>query len=118
MKNLVLIILLLAASYTTHAQQKSEVEMGGIGIQLKDMYGMSIVVDSVIANSPAEKAGLRKEDLIDQVNGTDCFMKTIDQVAQLIRGPVGSVVKIRIKRGDEVLEFDIKRESLSSYNKK
>jgi carboxyl-terminal processing protease len=101
----------------SYAQSNSKTEMGGIGIKLKDMYSLSVIVESVVPNSPAEKAGLKPLDLIDQVNGTDCFLKNIDQVADLIRGPVGTVVKLRIKRGDEVLVFDITRENLSTYNK-
>lgn len=96
--------------------QKASTETGGIGIKLEDVYGLTVVIESVVPNSPAEKAGLKAQDLIDQVNGTDCFLKSVEEVADLIRGPVGTDVEMRIKRGDEVLTFTMRRESLSKYS--
>lgn len=114
MKRICAALFLLLFNICTFAQSAAE-DNGGIGIKLEDAYGLTVLIESVVPNSPAEKAGLKAHDLIDQVDGTECFMKSVEEVAKLIRGPVGTNVEMRIKRGDEVLTFTIRRESLSNY---
>lgn len=67
----------------------------------------------LIDNSPAKKSGLRKLDIIVAVNGKVTINSTASDTAQLIRGEMGTTVKLSILRGDEELEFNITRASVT-----
>lgn len=60
-----------------------------------------LAIESVIADSPAERAGLRPGDVIAAVDGTTVDGLTIDQVTQRVRGPKDTTVTLSIARGTE-----------------
>ncbi len=73
---------------------------GGIGITLKfERRGMR--VQTVLRNSPAQKAKIRPQDLIVAIDGVPFRSDEPQQnsVKQL-RGPVGSVVWVSLERGN------------------
>ena len=83
------------------------VQPGTIGIQLgpvKDVNGVKIT--KVVDNSPAAKAGLKKDDEIVAADG-----KSVQSVAQLRiivgRFAAGDDLKLKIKRGDETLDVAV-----------
>jgi carboxyl-terminal processing protease len=70
---------------------------GGIGVYIgKDPKTGAVVVDPIEGN-PAIKAGIRTADSIIAVNDQPIAGKPIDEVEQMIRGPRGSVVALRVK---------------------
>lgn len=86
---------------------------GGIGITLKfERRGMR--VQTVLRNSPAQKAKIRPDDLIVAIDGIP--FRTHDNpqnsVKQL-RGPVGSVVWVSLERGNgRPLDVKVKRDEV------
>ena len=106
----------------------------GIGIYMvQDTESNRIMVLSPIKNSPAERAGIKPGDLIMSVNGEECTADDMTAISTKIKGEEGSTVKLQILRGEETLDFEIKREnfhhlmkiqlknlklSLKSYNQK
>lgn len=72
----------------------------GIGAEIQEKDGQIVVV-SPIKNSPAEKAGIKPNDIIKTVNGKSIVGKTADEAVKLIRGKKGTKVKIEFQRGDE-----------------
>lgn len=69
----------------------------GVGARLSpDPLGARIV--SVFEDGPAQKAGVRKEDLITSVNGKPVGGIHIDDIVKEIRGPAGSSVTLGIVR--------------------
>lgn len=86
-------------------QLKNETDSGkfvGIGIRYqKKVYDNSIRVISVVPDGPAEKSGIRANDLILEVNDKNIGMMTSEELTNAIRGDAGSSVKIKIARGDE-----------------
>jgi carboxyl-terminal processing protease len=70
---------------------------GGIGVYIgKDPRTGAVVVDPIEGN-PAIKAGIRTADSIIAVNDQPVAGKPIDEVEQMIRGPRGTVVALRVK---------------------
>jgi carboxyl-terminal processing protease len=65
--------------------------MVGIVVNFKDGYP---VVSGVLPNSPALHAGLKTDDVIVRINGTDTRNLSQDQTATLIRGPAGTTVTL------------------------
>jgi len=74
---------------------------------ISDTCRMFIV--STIAGTPAEDAGLQREDFIVAVNGDDIRGKTIDEVTAIVRGPAGTEVSLTIERAGKLVDVVITR---------
>ncbi len=80
-------------------QQDITGDFGGIGAELgTNAAAGAIVVISPLAGTPALKAGLKPEDAIVAVNGSSTASMNVDDVVNLVRGPVGSTVTLTIMR--------------------
>ncbi len=72
----------------------------GIGARLgKDPLGAS--VGTVFKNGPAEKAGLKMNDIVTHVGGTDIAGKAIEEIVDLVRGGEGTSVTMTVMRKGE-----------------
>ena len=86
----------------------------GIGARLSKDGEANLIVGEAIAGFPAEKAGLKKQDIIIEVNGAQTNGLTLDDAISKIRGPVGSNVKLKIVRDkSQTLDFTITRQTIS-----
>ena len=97
--------------------QTTEGEFEGIGAYLsQDTDTMEVRVVEPMPGSPAEKAGLLADDIIVEVDGEDVVGENIDTTVSKIRGEKGTTVNIGIRREgeDDILHFDIKRESVQA----
>ncbi len=81
----------------------------GIGVKLSN--DEPLVLD-VLSESPAEKNGIEQNDYILSIDGKSTNNLDGSQTANLIRGPVGSPLTIKLKRGNNVLTKTLKREEL------
>ena len=87
-------------------------EFGGVGIQLgyKDK---TLSVMAPLAKTPAEKAGIKAGDLIlkiidkEKEVDKDTAGITLDEAVNLIRGPVGSKVTLKLYREGESEAFEV-----------
>lgn len=81
--------------------------------------GVSVVVDTekggleivdFAKTSGARDAGLLTGDIIVEVEGTPFTEENAEEFSLLLRGEEeGSVVKVKVKRGNELLDFELKR---------
>ena len=85
-------------------------EFYGIGVSILQ-HRDRVYVQSVIPNTPADKAGLRYGDRFLQVDGKDATDWTSADVSKNVRGEKGTTVKIKVGRAGaaQPLEFDIVR---------
>lgn len=81
-------------------------EYEGIGAYV-DTSTEYLTVISPISGSPAEAAGLRSGDAVIAIDGEDMTGIDPEIVRQKVLGPAGSVVTLKIRRGDEA-PFDVK----------
>jgi carboxyl-terminal processing protease len=82
----------------------------GIGVSIL-RHRDGVYVQSVVANTPAQKAGLRYGDRFLEVDGKDARDWSSAEVSRNVRGEAGTKVHIKIERAGarQPLEFDITR---------
>lgn len=112
------------SSYTNPQETKEMTEplegnFSGIGIQF-NMLTDTVYVIQVISGGPSEKVGLMAGDRIIEVNDTliaGVKMSTPD-VMRRLRGPKGTEVRVKVKRGgeSELLDFTITRGKIPVYS--
>lgn len=83
----------------------------GIGVNIMNQSGKTVIC-SVIEGTPAEKSGLRANDIIMDVNGKSVGGMDIVKVSELVRGPENSIVVLRIKRGTKFITKRIQRKKI------
>lgn len=86
-------------------------EFGGLGIEVGMEFGVVKVI-SPIDNTPAEEAGVKAGDYIVKINDIQVQGKTLTEAVELMRGPVGSTIKITVRRRSvkKAIIFNITRE--------
>ncbi|HHW18737.1 MAG TPA: S41 family peptidase [Firmicutes bacterium] len=85
-------------------------EYSGIGVNIGVKDGRVQII-SPIKGTPAEKAGLKANDVILKVDGKP--VSTSDEAASLIRGPAGTEVTLTIFRDGESFDVSIVRQEIS-----
>lgn len=84
----------------------------GIGAELGQKDG-NIIIVSPIAGFPADKAGLRPQDVVVSVDGQSTAGMSIDEVVGKIRGPKDTQVSLKVVRDEkEDLDFTITRKDI------
>ncbi|MHC0052211.1 S41 family peptidase [Actibacterium sp. D379-3] len=94
-------------------QVQTRGEFGGLGIEVTQEEGFVKVV-SPIDGTPADEAGIESGDFITHVDGESVLGLTLDQAVELMRGPVGSDIKITVVRqgADEPFDVTITRDTI------
>lgn len=75
------------------------------GMPENDPAKLAPVIGEVVAEYPAEKAGLQKMDLINAINGTN--IQNWQELTQAIQARKGDLA-LTVKRGEETLQLTIK----------
>ena len=85
-------------------------EFGGLGIEIGMESGLVKVI-SPIDNTPAAKAGIKAGDYIVKIGNDQVQGKSLMEAVKLMRGPVGTSIKLTIRRKNvkKALEFEITR---------
>ncbi|MBI5486207.1 MAG: S41 family peptidase [Deltaproteobacteria bacterium] len=73
---------------------------GGAGFQVEYRGGSYIVV-KVFPDSPAERLGIDEGDVLLEVNGEPLFGLAMSEIVTKMRGAVGTVLEVRLRRGEE-----------------
>ena len=92
-------------------QTETSGEFGGLGIEVSMEAGVVKVI-SPIDDTPASKAGVKAGDYIVKINDIQVQGKSLTEAVELMRGPVGSDIKITVRRKGvkKALIFEITRE--------
>ncbi|MBQ9299249.1 MAG: S41 family peptidase [Clostridia bacterium] len=97
--------------------EDEEGEYTGIGIQMLANYDdQTVKITRVFRDTPAEKAGLRKNDILVRAEDLEVTAETMDAAVKIIRGEVGGQVQVEVLRGEESITFDITRASIHTNN--
>lgn len=90
----------------------------GIGVYMSQDASGNVVIIESIEESPAQKAGLKADDIIVEVNEESVVGKDTATVAAKIKGEEGTSVKIKIVRDNQYMTFDVERKSIKVYHVK
>jgi C-terminal processing protease CtpA/Prc len=90
---------------------------GGIGVKI-EVSPNFITINEIAPGLPADKAGLKKGDMITAIDGINCSAMREGEGILRLRGPINSKVTLTISRGGDEKPFDIVvvREDLSKPN--
>ncbi len=70
--------------------------------------GEGVLVSEIEDGSPADVAGLRRGDIILEVNGKG--IKSVDDFNRVIREAENPSVRLKVRRGDELLDIEVNLE--------
>ncbi|MBQ6595546.1 MAG: S41 family peptidase [Clostridia bacterium] len=102
--------------YTAQQMERSNESASGVyhgvGMLVRLTEDGSMEILRVYEDSPAEQAGLMAGDLLTAVDGTDVTgldEQSYQQAISMIGGEDGTTVRLTVRRGDEILDFDVRR---------
>ena len=92
-------------------QTETSGKFGGLGIEVGMEHGVVKVI-SPIDNSPASRIGVKAGDYIVKINDIQVQGKSLTEAVEIMRGPVGSDIKITVRRRGvkKAIIFKITRE--------
>lgn len=84
---------------------------GGIGAQIREQDRRILIV-KVLPGMPAELTGVRGGDILLKIDNESTVNMTSSEAQELLRGQVGAVVVVKVRRGAQTLEFEIPRDTI------
>jgi carboxyl-terminal processing protease len=93
------------------SRERTAGEFGGIGAYVSQNNNGQLIISRPFEGLPAEQAGLKANDVILEINGTDITGWAFEDAVDLLRGDIGSAVTLVIFRPatDERLSIKITR---------
>jgi carboxyl-terminal processing protease len=94
-------------------RERQEGRYYGLGISINVIDG-EITVFSLFEGSPAYQKGLRRGDVIAQIEGEETKGWTSDQAVRKLRGPRGTPVRIAIRRAsyEQLIPLEVLRDEI------
>jgi len=79
-------------------------------VDLSDKETYMIKIESPFPDGPADRAGLKANDLISAINGESVNSLTGTEASNMLKGEEGTFVTLTIHRGEQVFDITLKRE--------
>jgi carboxyl-terminal processing protease len=95
-------------------REQQEGRYYGLGLSIVSIDG-DITISRVFEGSPAYQQGVRRGDVIAQIEGDSAKGVTTDEAVRKLRGPKGTFVNIAIRRKslDELIPMRVMRDEIS-----
>lgn len=102
-----------------YAEQNTSIEskISGIGVNIMNDAG-KIVVFSVLDDTPAKEAGILSNDIINKVDGKKVSGMNIAEVSTLVRGEVGTKVRLELIRNKRIIHKTVTRRTIKVHTVK
>jgi len=106
---------LITSEESESYQEELESEFIGIGVTVVMNYDGFPMVNEVFKASPAEKSGMKVNDVFVKVDDKDLTGMPMDEVISLIKnGNRGDKVKITVKRDDKEIDITISKDIITT----
>ena len=92
--------------------EKVSGEYVGIGTEIIMYADGKVEFKDVYEDGPAYDAGIRNGDILVKVDGTKIENMKLTEISKLVKGKVGTKVKINVLRNEEEKTFEVKRKSI------
>jgi serine protease Do len=116
----------ILASADPEHKKKGRVDRSDLGIDFKPMQDLEsfydidinkgVLVNSVEHGSPAEKAGVKAQDVLLEINGHNTNVRFPEELAPMRKAiadlPIGTEVSLNVRRGKENVTLTAKTEKL------
>lgn len=105
------------AEETKELTQPLDGKFSGIGVQFSIVKDTVYVVQTTVGG-PSERAGIRPGDRIIYVNDSIfTHPKMVNsEVLKTLRGPKGTRVNLKVKRGEQMIDFSLLRDDIPIYS--
>ncbi len=94
---------------TSNLYDSLDATFKGIGVSIE---GSTII--SVTNDSPASKAGLLPGDIFTKIDNTEINDTNYSLIPELIKNNDSEIVNLSVKRGDEILSFEITKDIIDA----
>lgn len=88
---------------------------GGIGASV-GLRNDDVTIIDLLEGYPAKRQGMRIGDIIKKINDVEINKENYDHLGDLLKGDIGSLVRIIVKRNDEEIIFNLFREEIEIRN--
>ena len=107
----------LSPAQLTRLGEDTKGEFGGIGVVLTQSAG-KVLVEEVLKDGPAARAGIEAGDLLARVDGEETAGLPLERIVSLVRGEVGSSVTLDLVRAatGQALTCTVVREAIRAPN--
>jgi len=102
------------ASQYTSFQDALDGHYSGVGLWLAAAPAGSVRIGSVLAGSPAARAGLRSGDVIESVASQQVHDAGVARVAELLRGRADTRVRVVVRRGTSTQDLRLTRATVTT----
>ncbi|NMA82692.1 MAG: S41 family peptidase [Epulopiscium sp.] len=104
------------STYYTREEYQSYIEQvtgtfGGIGVQMR-ANPSDLEIVQVFSGSPAEKAGIKQGDTIEEINGKSIEGQTLNEITSQIKGPINTPVTLTLRRAGGPFTITLIREEI------
>lgn len=106
---------ILAGERLESFDQRLKGTLSGIGCRIGVENG-EVVVKEIFPGAPAEEGGLREGDLLVRIDDVSCLGMGVSDASDRLRGPAGTQVRVRIRRGDRELDLVLVRAEVKIPN--
>lgn len=96
-------------------QELTTGKFSGIGVWLKQK-GDDLEIVSVLPDTPAQASGLKRGDVIRDIDGQEVGDISSDDAVALIKGPEGTEVDLEIERDGTTMDFTLTRAQIELPN--
>ncbi|MDJ0703533.1 MAG: S41 family peptidase [Leptolyngbyaceae cyanobacterium MO_188.B28] len=88
----------------------------GIGLSfIKDEQTNEVLIIKPTEDSPASEAGILPGDILVNIDGIDTLGMRLWKVVSLLRGEVGTVVTVKVRRGQREIDFRVIRRQVEIH---
>lgn len=88
--------------------ERTRGSFGGIGAEIR-VENRAIMVVRVLPDMPAETAGLQADDILLRIGGRSTVSMSVTEAQELLRGPVGTPIEVKVRRKSKSLDVTIER---------